>query len=148
MFQYIKAGRCFGPISAVDLVQLLESGVLSADDLVRVEGVTAWSPAQQVVDDLRAGRLSEPALGAAGRRRSVVPVGAHTVMTSSPPLPANPLPRVGGRHCRKCGIEMRADARYCKQCGDPLAPPVCAACGRTNDPDAIYCDGCGQELAD
>jgi hypothetical protein len=145
MFQYIKAGRCFGPVSAPDLLELVEKQVVGSEDLVRLDGVTSWRPARQVVEDLHAGRFTDAELDTA-RRRSAAPAGGHTVMTSAPPLPPNPLPRVGGRRCTQCATEMRADARFCKQCGARLPPPLCNDCGRQNDADAIFCDGCGHEL--
>lgn len=61
--------------------------------------------------------------------------------------------------CSKCGLENRPDARFCKQCGQPLqeqaAPPVplimpsgtiCPACGATAKPEARFCPRCGKPL--
>ena len=60
--------------------------------------------------------------------------------------------------CPKCGFENRPDARFCKQCGQPLqaqaAPPVpptppgavCPACGATAKPGARFCPRCGKPL--
>jgi DNA-directed RNA polymerase subunit M/transcription elongation factor TFIIS len=66
--------------------------------------------------------------------------------------------------CSKCGYENRAQARFCKQCGEVLSHPdtvpvmevvptpgqgrmVCPACGAVNDnADARYCLRCGKPL--
>ncbi|MBN1179013.1 MAG: zinc ribbon domain-containing protein [Anaerolineae bacterium] len=56
--------------------------------------------------------------------------------------------------CPKCGFENRADARFCKQCGQalevlPTLPPagvVCPACGATAKPQARFCPRCGKAL--
>ncbi len=60
--------------------------------------------------------------------------------------------------CPKCGFENRPDARFCKQCGQPIqaqaAPPVpparpgavCPACGATAKPGARFCPRCGKPL--
>ena len=57
--------------------------------------------------------------------------------------------------CPKCGFENRPDARFCKQCGQPLqapaAPPPaelpCPRCGAMNKPGARFCARCGAPLA-
>jgi len=60
--------------------------------------------------------------------------------------------------CPNCGLDNRADARFCKQCGHPLqapvaspppAPPsgtICPACGATASPLARHCPRCGKPL--
>ena len=66
--------------------------------------------------------------------------------------------------CNKCGFENRAQARFCKQCGEALIHPdtvpvmemdpapgaggmVCPACGAANEnADARYCLRCGKPL--
>ena len=68
--------------------------------------------------------------------------------------------------CAKCGYENRAQARFCKQCGEALSHPdtvpvmevpptlgpggmVCPACGAPNEnADARYCLRCGRPLSD
>lgn len=61
--------------------------------------------------------------------------------------------------CSNCNFENRADARFCKQCGQPLpaqpTPPatlpppgdICPACGATAKPGARFCPRCGKPLA-
>jgi hypothetical protein len=60
--------------------------------------------------------------------------------------------------CPRCSFENRSDARFCKQCGQPLqaqaaspAPPplpgrACPACGATAKPGARFCPRCGKPL--
>lgn len=60
--------------------------------------------------------------------------------------------------CPQCGLENRPDARFCKQCGQPLqaqaaqpvSPPptgdVCPACGATAKPGTRFCSRCGKPL--
>jgi hypothetical protein len=60
--------------------------------------------------------------------------------------------------CPNCGLDNRADARFCKQCGHPLqaqaAPPppvppsgtICPACGATASPGTRHCPRCGKPL--
>ena len=57
--------------------------------------------------------------------------------------------------CTNCGFENRADAHFCKQCGQPLpaqpTPPagvICPACGATAKPGALFCPRCGKPLPD
>jgi hypothetical protein len=46
--------------------------------------------------------------------------------------------------CHKCNAENDADARFCDNCGAPLAKTKpCSACDELNDPDARFCDNCG-----
>jgi hypothetical protein len=61
--------------------------------------------------------------------------------------------------CPQCGLQNRANARFCKQCGHSLeeqvvSPPVvavpgiiCPACGATAKPEARFCPRCGKPLA-
>jgi class 3 adenylate cyclase/tetratricopeptide (TPR) repeat protein len=49
--------------------------------------------------------------------------------------------------CAKCGKENRADARFCRGCGEALAR-ACAACGAELPEDAGFCDRCGARAAD
>ncbi|MBN1260994.1 MAG: zinc-ribbon domain-containing protein [Anaerolineae bacterium] len=52
--------------------------------------------------------------------------------------------------CPKCGFSNRDDARFCKQCGQTLSPPVqgaggarCSNCGAPLKPGARFCSRCG-----
>jgi hypothetical protein len=60
--------------------------------------------------------------------------------------------------CPQCGLENRANARFCRQCGhflqehavqpSPAAAPgtICPACGATAKPEARFCPRCGRPL--
>lgn len=45
---YSSEGKCLGPVSSKELRQLVEAGRITADDLIRKEGMTDWVPAGQV----------------------------------------------------------------------------------------------------
>jgi hypothetical protein len=141
MFRYIKAGRCFGPISGADLISLYDARVLDAEDPVRSEDGHEWEPARRTIEGLRNGLLPS---NAPPRRRSRGP-GAR-VFTSAPPIPANPVPRASAVQCPGCQGEVSDDANHCSWCGLRLQAPVCEACKRPNRRDARYCDACGSRL--
>ena len=48
--------------------------------------------------------------------------------------------------CRRCDAPLRAEQRFCSQCG-AAAPVACAACAFQNEPGARFCGGCGCELS-
>jgi class 3 adenylate cyclase/tetratricopeptide (TPR) repeat protein len=48
--------------------------------------------------------------------------------------------------CSNCQAENPAAARFCNECGKPLALP-CARCGTANPPAAKFCIECGANLA-
>jgi predicted ATPase/class 3 adenylate cyclase len=48
--------------------------------------------------------------------------------------------------CSSCGAENRESAKFCGECGAPLAL-VCKACGAPNAPGRKFCDECGTALA-
>jgi hypothetical protein len=49
--------------------------------------------------------------------------------------------------CPKCNAENDPDARFCKNCGAPLATQRnCPNCGHPNAADARFCDNCGRSL--
>ncbi|NTU62155.1 MAG: zinc ribbon domain-containing protein, partial [Chloroflexi bacterium] len=47
--------------------------------------------------------------------------------------------------CPKCGHPGEADAKFCDECGSPLAK-TCPSCQRVNDHDAKFCANCGSGL--
>jgi class 3 adenylate cyclase/tetratricopeptide (TPR) repeat protein len=47
--------------------------------------------------------------------------------------------------CSSCGADNREGARFCGECGSPLAA-ACPTCGAPNPPDKRFCDQCGSEL--
>ena len=49
--------------------------------------------------------------------------------------------------CPGCGCENRDSARFCGDCGQPLATTVsCVACGTQNPRRKRFCDECGGAL--
>lgn len=63
------------------------------------------------------------------------------------------------RRCPHCGGENSATAKFCRNCGQMLAPQaglvagavdagekVCSACNSSNPPDAGFCGNCGSAL--
>ncbi|PJA47955.1 MAG: hypothetical protein CO171_08510 [Syntrophobacterales bacterium CG_4_9_14_3_um_filter_49_8] len=56
--------------------------------------------------------------------------------------------------CPQCGSPIRSGARFCRQCGAPLAGQVvpagqviCPQCGQSNHPQARFCSHCGTLLS-
>ncbi|HVQ41921.1 MAG TPA: AAA family ATPase [Vicinamibacterales bacterium] len=48
--------------------------------------------------------------------------------------------------CQGCGTVAPPGAKFCAQCGAPLAPR-CPSCGTEHLPNARYCGNCGAQLA-
>ncbi len=48
--------------------------------------------------------------------------------------------------CSQCGIENRAGAKFCNECGHKLEL-ACADCGHYNLPASKFCDECGQPFS-
>jgi class 3 adenylate cyclase len=48
--------------------------------------------------------------------------------------------------CSKCGVENRASAKFCNECGNKLEI-ACTDCGNFNPPTSKFCDECGKELS-
>ncbi|HEX6112149.1 MAG TPA: adenylate/guanylate cyclase domain-containing protein [Geminicoccaceae bacterium] len=44
--------------------------------------------------------------------------------------------------CSQCGHENRTGAKFCEECGAPLAP-ACTSCGAQLSPSAKFCSECG-----
>jgi class 3 adenylate cyclase/tetratricopeptide (TPR) repeat protein len=50
--------------------------------------------------------------------------------------------------CPACGHPNRPEARFCGDCGAPLADAAsCPDCGTENPPGQRFCDGCGRQLS-
>jgi class 3 adenylate cyclase/tetratricopeptide (TPR) repeat protein len=47
--------------------------------------------------------------------------------------------------CSKCGVDNRAERRFCGGCGSKLAT-ACAQCGASNEPGENFCGDCGAAL--
>src|SRR6266511_1369341 len=63
------------------------------------------------------------------------PMGDHVVGTDEE----------SGMQCPRCGHACAYGARFCDQCGAPLAL-VCPGCGATNSDNAKFCSNCGTVL--
>lgn len=75
------------------------------------------------------------------------PVPVPTPTPASAPAPAPEEPPLAKRFCPECGTQVGLEAKFCAQCGTPLAPPGCPRCGATITPGAKFCSQCGTQLA-
>lgn len=50
-----------------------------------------------------------------------------------------------GRPCPQCRSYNPPDARFCNQCGTPLATGKCRFCGADLAPGTKFCGQCGQQ---
>jgi hypothetical protein len=46
--------------------------------------------------------------------------------------------------CPACQASNIGSARFCQQCGTPIAPRACTKCATALAPDAKFCAQCGQ----
>lgn len=149
MFEYLKKGRCFGPVSAAKLLELVESGVLGPEDLVRRTKELGFRSVRETLAILHASNLLEgsrppPRLSTSGRPST----GGYTVFTTAPPIPPNPVPRLEALHCPRCGVALSTPGEMCASCSGELVVGVrCARCGREYPVDARFCGDCGCALA-
>ncbi len=70
---------------------------------------------------------------------------AHPLATSGPPANRLDPAAQATRTCAACGATNLAAARFCSNCGRPLANR-CAGCGTENAPGARFCNQCGAAL--
>lgn len=47
--------------------------------------------------------------------------------------------------CTNCGVENRAERKFCSSCGSSLRP-ACPSCGTANEPADAFCGECGTAL--
>eukprot|EP00756_Hemistasia_phaeocysticola_P032915 Hpha_TRINITY_DN16436_c0_g5::TRINITY_DN16436_c0_g5_i1::g.164090::m.164090 len=72
------------------------------------------------------------------------PPAVQPPMPLGTPVEAGPIEE----SCRCCGAGLMGGARFCHQCGESCAPPVCGRCGTTfAQADAAFCHRCGQPSA-
>lgn len=83
--------------------------------------------------------------------RYMLSIGAAPAMAGwAPPSPAaapasSQASPSAGATCPSCGKSVRADAKFCDHCGQPL-DVVCAKCGTKLRPGAKFCDNCGTTI--
>ncbi len=46
--------------------------------------------------------------------------------------------------CEKCGTKLSFDAKFCKECGEPLEHAVCENCGKQIQKGEKFCEACGK----
>lgn len=56
--------------------------------------------------------------------------------------------------CSNCGIEIKAGAKFCRECGtevvektETLAKNTCPECGNILEENALFCNNCGQRVS-
>jgi hypothetical protein len=150
MFEYLKKGRCYGPISGAELLELVESGVLGPDDLVRRTKELGFHSVRDALTLLHASKeveRSRPAPRLTGSGRASTP-GGYTVFTSAPPIPPNPVPRLDALHCDTCGVALSSPGRTCASCSRQRPAAIrCDRCSREYPAGARFCGACGHALA-
>ena len=49
--------------------------------------------------------------------------------------------------CKKCGIELRENAKFCSECGEKVIKELkCKQCGNILKPNSKFCDQCGTKV--
>ena len=49
--------------------------------------------------------------------------------------------------CKKCGIELRENAKFCSECGEKVIKELkCKMCGNILMPNSKFCDECGTKV--
>src|SRR5262249_54992482 len=48
--------------------------------------------------------------------------------------------------CVKCGADLAAGSKFCRECGASQAPAKCANCQHELKPGAKFCDECGTKV--
>ncbi|MCX7045003.1 MAG: zinc ribbon domain-containing protein [Candidatus Sumerlaeota bacterium] len=51
-----------------------------------------------------------------------------------------------GAECPHCSAKIGKDAKFCPECGKPVAGGKCPSCGGIVSPEARFCPGCGGAL--
>ena len=149
MFEYLQQGRCIGPITGTELLDLVETGVLGPDDLVRRTRELAFRTVREMLallhaDEQLAASRPPPRLSSSGRPST----GGYTVFTSAPPIPPNPVPKLDSLACRACGVALSTPGDRCASCtAKRRTGKVCGRCAQEHPRDARFCGGCGRELS-
>lgn len=83
--------------------------------------------------------------------RYMVSIGAPPAMTAFPMNPPMQSPQApppvapAGRTCPSCGTALKAEAKFCDNCGAKLSN-TCSKCGAELRPGAKFCENCGSPV--
>lgn len=53
-----------------------------------------------------------------------------------------------GKNVCACGYKLKADDRFCPNCGEPVPGIVVCSCGLCLDKDTKFCSSCGKKMED
>ncbi len=73
--------------------------------------------------------------------RQYAPLVKEAIREVAPALAGGPV-----RTCSNCRTENLTDAKFCTECGRPLAPAQCSGCGADHEADARFCNRCGKPV--
>lgn len=123
------------------------AGMEAAGDLRKF---LAFQTAQAIGKMPEAGGDATGAAGAglglgAGVGMGAAMAGAMKDAFSAPPQPAAAAAAPGGAACSE-GHPVPAGAKFCPQCGKPVASGFCPSCGQPAPADAKFCPSCGKPL--
>jgi ribosomal protein L40E len=107
----------------------------------------AAQQAQQAAAQQAAAQQGMPPYGPGGQPQGApYGQGAPAAPPQQQPTPAQPS---SGPVCASCQASNPAGARFCMDCGQPLAPVVahCTECGAELPAGAHFCAGCGTRVA-
>jgi membrane protease subunit (stomatin/prohibitin family) len=125
----------------------------------------AQQEAQRLAAQQAAAQQGMPPCGPGGQQQAVPPYGQGAPPPGVPPYgqgapqgasPSGAPPAgqaasqaVSGPVCASCQASNPAGARFCMDCGQPLAPAVahCTECGAELPAGAHFCAGCGTRVA-
>lgn len=113
----------------------------------KMEEFTQYQTAQAIRD------AANNPNGGAGFAGIGVGLGAAMAMggamknANQPQAATNQQNPVGGIVCSKCGKQLSSDAKFCSNCGAPVATvKFCTNCGKQVANDAKFCPNCGKQL--
>jgi hypothetical protein len=136
-WHFAVAGQARGPVAEDELRAGLASGKLPPDTPVWHPGLPEWIAAST------AGLLDPPA--------SVAPAASAASPARAPrPTDDNDktiIARV--KLCLRCRNPLPAGARFCEECGNPVAAPptACPRCKATLESGLRFCTVCGAAIA-